>query len=152
MGENEVMDSVSETIDTEAPLTEAEKCDTPTDIEPENEAEEKESIDYEALVSEDMRILSEELGDGETIRITDLKNPTRYGALRDLGLTPKEAYLASGGRISRSDNRSHLNSSVPKNMTVAFAEIPRAHLDMARDLFSELSDSEIKALYRKVTQ
>lgn len=131
---------------------EAQKNDTDADVN-ENTAPESESeIDYERLVSEDMRALSEEFSDGAPIKVTDLKNPSRYGALRDLGLTPKEAYLASGGRINRIDNRSHLSSSVPRNMTAAFSEIPRAHLDMARELFSDLSDSEIRSLYKKVTQ
>ena len=107
---------------------------------------------YEELLVSDMNELSDEFAENGRIKITDLKNPLRYGALRDLGLTPKEAYLASGGRKERTDNRSHLSSSVPRKTAAAFSEIPRAELDAARELFSDISDSEIRNLYRKVTQ
>ena len=122
----------------------------------ENTAEEKEAVreesDYENLLASDMRELSAEFSAESEIKITDLKNPIRYGALRDLGLTPKEAYLASGGKKERSDNRAHLSSSVPRAMTAAFSEIPRGDLEAARELFGDMSDSEIRNLYKKVTQ
>ena len=116
------------------------------------EPEKNEEIDYAELVSADMNELTEEFAQGEKIKITDLKNPIRYGALRDLGLTPREAYLASGGRKERVDNRSHLSSSVPRKLSAAFSEMPRADLDAARELFSDMNDSEIRNLYKKVTQ
>ena len=108
--------------------------------------------DYAELLKSDMNELTEEFSSGEAMKITDLKNPIRYGALRDLGLTPKEAYLASGGRKEKLDNRAHLSSSVPRKMSTAFTEIPRAELDAARELFSDMNDSEIRNLYKKVTQ
>lgn len=111
-----------------------------------------EEIDYGELLRADMSELSEEFSQGSSMKITDLKNPVRYGALRDLGLTPKEAFLASGGRKERKDNRAHLSSSVPKAKSVAFSEIPRAELDAARELFADMSDSEIRNLYKKVTK
>lgn len=107
---------------------------------------------YEELLQSDMNELSEEFSANDKIKITDLKNPLRYGALRDLGLTPKEAYLASGGRKERADNRSHLSSSVPRKTAAPFYEIPRSELDAAREIFTGMSDSEIRNLYRKVTQ
>ena len=107
---------------------------------------------YEELLISDMNELSEQFSDGAGIKITDLKNPLRYGALRDLGLTPKEAYLASGGRKEKADNRAHLSSSVPRKTVSSFSEMPRAELDAAREIFGDISDSEIRNLYRKVTQ
>lgn len=108
--------------------------------------------DYEKILGEDMDELSEQfLGEGP-IRITDLKNPLRYGALRDLGLSAREAYLASGGRKEKNDNRSHLFSSVPAKSSSHFCEIPRADLYAAREIFSDMSDAEIRNLYKKVTQ
>ena len=143
--------------DTERYGAEAESEAPPTsydapDADSENAAHPDTETDYSRRVDEDMRSLSEELTDGREIRITDLKDPHRYGALRDLGLTPKEAYLASGGRKERADNRAHLSSSVPRRMTASFSEIPRAELDAARELFSDMSDSEIRNLYKKVTK
>ena len=144
-------------LDTEPCGTEAE-IEAPAtshatpDTDSENAENRETETDYSRLVDEDMRSLSEELTDGRELRITDLKDPLRYGALRDLGLTPKEAYLASGGRKERADNRAHLSSSVPRRMAASFSEIPRAELDAARELFSDMSDSEIRNLYKKVTK
>ena len=119
----------------------------------EKEADEKEgTVDYSELLRSDMAELAAEFSPKENIKITDLKNPVRYGALRDLGLTPREAYLASGGRKEKSDNRAHLSSSVPRAVSSSFSEIPRAELDAARELFADMSDSEIRNLYKKVTQ
>ena len=122
-----------------------------------NEAEEHvvevepEMPDYSKIVEEDLRALKEEFAELASLKdIYELKNPIRYGALRDLGLTAKEAYLASGGMRSVSDNRAHLHSSVPKGATSPLGEIPRKEFEMARELFSDLSDGEIQKLYRKV--
>ena len=126
--------------------------DTAASVE-EKEADEKEdTVDYSELLRSDMAELAAEFSPKENIKITDLKNPVRYGALRDLGLTPREAYLASGGRKEKSDNRAHLSSSVPRAVSSSFSEIPRAELDAARELFADMSDSEIRNLYKKVTQ
>ena len=127
---------------------ESEAISEPMEAVPNSES----GIDYAELLKSDMNELTEELSASETLKITDLKNPIRYGALRDLGLTPKEAYLASGGRKERFDNRAHLSSSVPRKMAASFSEIPRAELDTARELFSDMNDSEIRNLYKKVTQ
>jgi len=112
----------------------------------------EESPDYAEILEADMNELSEEFSSGAQIKITDLRNPIRYGALRDLGLTPKEAYLASGGKKEKANNRAHLSSSVPRKISASFSEMPRAELDAARELFSDMSDSEIRNLYRKVTK
>ena len=111
----------------------------------------EEAPDYSKIVEEDLRTLKSEFPELSSMRdIYELKNPIRYGALRDLGLTAKEAYLASGGRRTVSDNRAHLHSSVPKSAISPLGEIPRKELEMARELFSDLSDGEIQKLYRKV--
>ena len=54
------------------------------------------SIDYAAIAEEDLRILKEEFPElyGAS-DITELDDPLRYAALRDLGLSPREAYLAT---------------------------------------------------------
>lgn len=112
---------------------------------------EEEATDYSRIVEEDILALKSEFAELASMKdIYELKNPIRYGALRDLGLTPKEAYLASGGRRTVSDNRAHLHSSVPRSATSPLGEIPRKEFEMARELFSDLSDGEIQKLYRKV--
>ena len=83
--------------------------------------------------------------------VSELNNSARYSELRSLGLTPEEAYLATKKREAVYDNRSHLVSAVP-----AAAHSPRGmsgrELGVARELFSDLSDSEIQKLYQKVTR
>lgn len=84
--------------------------------------------------------------------IMELNNPLRYAALRDLGLTPKEAYLATNEPQQTYDNRSHLRSSVPKSASAPQNILSRGELEAARELFSGLSDREIQKLYKKVSR
>ena len=113
---------------------------------------ETESIDYAAIAESDLKELKmqfPELSDVEDL--TELDNPVRYAGLRDLGLTPKEAYLASGARQKRADNRSHLSSAMPRGAGAPRGGISREELYRARELFEGMSDAEIQALYRKVS-
>lgn len=83
--------------------------------------------------------------------VSELDNPLRYAALRDLGLTPEEAYLATRKRTRGIDNRSHLYPS-PSVSAHDTGAIPEADMRAARELFSDISDSEIRRLYKKVTK
>ena len=113
--------------------------------------ESKEEADYAAVIEEDLEVLRTEFAELSALKsILELKNPIRYGALRDLGLTPAEAYLATEGRARRTDNRAHLRSSVPGSTAQSRIDIPRRELEIARELFSDLSDREIHKLYKKV--
>lgn len=122
-----------------------------TTPEPADAVEKK--VDYEALVREDILTLREKFSEcGRSLTdIGDLKNPHRFAALRDLGLSAEEAYLATGGLKDAYDTRAHLGSAVPA-ATRGSAEIPRAEYEIARGLFSDMSDADIKKLYRKVTK
>ena len=112
----------------------------------------EDNVDYAKRVEEDLEQIRNEFPALFGINdITDLKNPLRFGALRDLGLTAKEAFLASGGAKSGYDNRAHLTSSVPKRASSGI-EMTRKEYEVAKDLFSDLSDSEIKGLYKRVTK
>ena len=113
----------------------------------------KEEVDYAAVLDADideLRATFPELGGIEGI--DELADPIRFGALRDLGLTAKEAYLASGGKKRTYDNRAHLVASVPGGARSAVDGISRQELDMAKNLFSGMSESEIQRLYHKVTK
>ncbi len=76
----------------------------------------------------------------------------RYRQLRALGLTPAEAYLATGAKRQRTDNRSHLVTSVPNGSYAPAVGMTQREMNEARELFGDLSDSEIKQLYNKVTK
>lgn len=118
----------------------------------ENEEPEEEAVDYEALIASDLETLREEFPELRGIKdITDLANPLRYAALRDLGLTAEEAYLATTKRRAQ-DTRAHLRSAHGRNAATSLGMMSQNELSAARDLFPGLSDSEIQRLYKKVTK
>ena len=128
--------------DTDAPEIAADVTDA-------DEAEEDDTTDYAVLAMRDLAELAEIFPEVRAKRsITELSNPLRYAALRDLGLTPKEAYLATEDRRV-ADNRAHLTSRVPSSAR-AGASLSGRELDMARELFSGLTEREIQRLYKKV--
>lgn len=110
-------------------------------------------VDYDEMARQDIIALKAEfpellaLGD-----ITELDNPLRYAALRDLGLTPREAYLATSKRTVRQDSRSHLSAAAPKSAGSPGCAMSQRELEGARELFGDMSDTDIQKLYRKVTK
>lgn len=108
------------------------------------------SPDYGQIIVEDterLRSLFPELSKIESI--TELDNPLRYAELRDMGLSPEEAYLATAGR-RKSDNRAHLSTAVPKPRAEMTGIMTRSELSAARDYLDGLTDAEIQALYRRI--
>ena len=111
--------------------------------------------DYAALIESDLAALRAAIPGLEGLSdISELENPVRYGALRDLGLGPEEAYRASTTKFSRErrDNRAHLRSSLPRAARAPEGSISYRELELARELFSGVSDAEIQRLYKKVTR
>lgn len=109
-------------------------------------------IDYAQLVHEDLMTLGGEFPEMRGAdSITELRNPLRYAALRDLGLSPREAYLATGGRKIAHDTRGHLSSAVPRGAGAPRGTMSRSELERARELFPGLGDRELMGLYRKVS-
>ena len=109
------------------------------------------TTDYAALAKSDAEYLSEHFPELSDIKdISELDNPLRYAALRDLGLTPEEAYLATAKR-KRQDNRAHLYTSVPRHTASPATGISERELIEARELFPGVSDAQIRKLYKKVT-
>ncbi|MBO7292357.1 MAG: hypothetical protein J6V07_00300 [Clostridia bacterium] len=112
------------------------------------------SPDYRRQAEEDLLVLRAaipELRGAESLSV--LGDPGRYGELREAGLDPIEAYLATEGRrlLRRPrDNRTHLVSSLGRTASPAGGRISAAELHAARDLFPGLGDGEIEALWRRV--
>lgn len=129
-----------------------EETDAPTDdgeviSEEENDPN---PVDYERIMREDLIELKRAFSELEDITsIAELPNPMRYAALRDLGLTAKEAYLATS-EIRKKDNRSHLSSAVPGGIGAPRCNMTRSELEGARELFPSLRDGELISLYKKV--
>ena len=116
------------------------------------EPENSEQIDYEALIASDVSVLRSEFPELRELRdITELNNPLRYAALRDLGLTPEEAYLATARRPAQ-DTRGHLRSAHGRSAAASMNMMSQHELATARDLFPDLSDSEIQRLYKRVNK
>jgi hypothetical protein len=106
--------------------------------------------DPSVTVDGDISELKKEFGELINIeKISDLQNPTRYAALRDLGLTPTEAYLAT--QAPRSAGKSHLTSSVPRTAKPPVGAMSKEALREAREIFYDMDDGEIQRLYKKVT-
>ena len=161
--EMSAVDRIAEPIDTAGERVEAadsenisvsgEDADANVEACPEKaESEPAEIPDYSEIIESDLRALRAAYPELSKIQsITELENPLRYAELRDLGLTPKEAYLATSGGRRRADNRAHLFSAVPKGAGSPTSNMSHAELAGARELFPGLGDAELHGLYKKVT-
>ena len=115
------------------------------------EGEAESSADYEALEAEDLAALRREFYEARGIRsIAELDDPVRFAELRELGLSPREAYLATK-KVRRQDNRQHLRGATPKSAAGVHSGMTSAELSKARELFSGMSDTEIQRLYKRVS-
>lgn len=121
--------------------------ETPSEYESDEEACAGISLDADL---EELKREFSELSGAESI--TELKNPVRYAALRELGLSAKEAYLATTPRPATPDTKSHLRSSVPSSVKSPYGAMTRREMRQARDLFGDMNDAEIQTLYQKVTK
>ena len=147
--ENQAPEIVNEDLQSEA-----QKSDTPTVSEGYEEKSESTDTptDYAEVAKSDLAALKAEFPElCEISDISELNNPLRYAALRDLGLSAAEAYLATAKRSPRRDNRSHLSAM----KTVSYAphgSMSESELMAAREIFSDISDAEIRKLYKKVNK
>ena len=150
----------NETAIDEAAATEDITVDTPTDSKDESGStdtvdtqdcdSEEPAVDYEALIKEDVAALKAHFPELSGINdVTDLDDPLRYAALRDLGLTPKEAYLATSKR-RYGDTRSHLRRASGRNASGASSLMSAGELAAAREIFPGKSDADIQRLYKRV--
>ena len=107
--------------------------------------------DYAAMAAEDLlevRRLCPDFRELESL--AELPSASRFGELRELGLSVSEALGALGLSGDRHDTRSHLRASVPKRLGDAGARMMPSELEGARRLFPKLSEREITRLYRRV--
>ncbi|MBQ3015260.1 MAG: hypothetical protein IJD79_00610 [Clostridia bacterium] len=114
------------------------------------------------MVSDDLAALHAEFPETRDFKkFEDIPNCKRFGELRDLGLSPKEAYTAANPDRAREDaassarqqnineTKDHLRSNVPKASKDNSVKISRAEMEECREMFPNLSDKEIIALYKK---
>ena len=96
--------------------------------------------------------------------VTKLPNFKRFGELRMIGLSAKEAYsashtnairetaVASAKRQSLNDTKNHLRTTVPKGAKDDAITMSKKDLAEMREQFPDLNDKEIEALYKRVSQ
>ena len=78
-------------------------------------------------------------------------NTERYLELKALGLTSEEAFAATAKKRISQDSRAHLSSSIGRSGVGSSRRIPEQELRSAREIFSGISDAEIRRLYKRVT-
>lgn len=145
----------SEVGEFEEPMLDGEAVDVKTDDYSTEEPSENDAEDnYAEIIESDLAVLKAEFPELSHISdITELENPTRYGALRDLGLSPEEAYRAvTTRRSAQRDTRAHLRSSAPRHASSPAAAMSYRDLEIARSIFSDVSDAELQRLYKRVTK
>lgn len=144
------MEATEESTEKALALEEAEAEDMKAS---ENEDSSPDEDDFSQVIKDDgiddMEELKKQFPElSEISSPSELQGAEKYMRFRELGLSPTEAYLATGG--GRIKERTRPNS--PVSVRRRDDGIPERQLRMARELFSEMSDTEIQALYRRVTK
>ena len=86
----------------------------------------------------------------EMIRDTESTDSERYSELRSMGLSMKEAYLATSERKKSTDTRTHLRGGKPITAKSPASGMSRRELEIARSVFDGMSDEQIRKLYNRV--
>lgn len=143
---DDVTDSTDEntTSDESKPNEEySDENNTSSDAEPDEEYSDEVGLDG------DLDELKREFGElADISSIENLRFPEKYKRFREMGLNPVEAYMATGE--SRAKER-YIPTS-PLSVSRRAEGIPQRQLRMAREIFEDLSDMEIQALYKRVTK
>lgn len=110
-------------------------------------------IDYGELMRRDLATLKATFPELAGLSdIADMRGALRYAALRDLGLTAEEAYMAASAPRVRRDNRAHLSAPVTRGASTAMVGMSQGELHAARELFGGMTDADIYNLYKRVSR
>ena len=116
----------------------------------EGETEERETEDgHRVRAEEDLLALQSEFPEMRGKSLADLPSPRRFGELRELGLSPREAYLATRERVTVG-GKSHLRASQPTHSVSRTSAMTAGEMREAASLFPKLSGREIVSLYKRV--
>lgn len=112
-----------------------------------------EEIDYEALAAEDLAEIKRlDPSYAPAAHLSELPFARRFAELRDLGLSVAEALAAASPHTGYRDGRLHLRALAPRGRGSTEGTLDRAQMKEAKLLFSGLSEGEINALFRRVSQ
>ena len=119
----------------------------------ETEAEEEHEVDYATLAAEDLaQIKKLDPSYAPAAHLSERPFARRFAELRDLGLSVSEALAAAAPRFEGRNGKSHLRTLAPRGSRGTAGSLDRAQMKEAKLLFSGLSEAEINALYRRVSQ
>ena len=121
---------------------------------------------FERLAASDLAELKKSFPD--LLQVDNIRNAfksmedfVQFGKLRDSGVSPKNAYMAVNGDKVRTaqaqaaqkkvagDGKRHITSVAPKKASDTNVVMPKATLGEWRDNFPDLTDAEIRKLYRE---
>lgn len=138
----------------EAPTPEAAPEAIPeAEVEAEAVGAAEEEVDYARLAMEDLAEIKRlDPSYAPASHLGELPFARRFAELRDLGLSVKEALAAASPRFDAPDGRAHLRAFAPRGARVPEGALDRDRMKEAKLLFAGLSESEINALYRRVSR
>lgn len=121
---------------------------------------------FEQLAANDLAELKKSFPD--LLQVNHIRNAfknvedfVQFGKLRDSGISPKNAYMAVNGdqirtaqaqaaqKKTESDGKRHITSVAPKKTSDTSVTMPKEILREWRDNFPELTDAEIRKLYKE---
>lgn len=118
--------------------------------------------EFEKKMRADLEEVQREFPETKSLKsISEIENFAVFGRLRDLGLTPKQAYVAANAdsvrksvatatkQQSLNETKAHLKSAVPKGSKDETIVMSKKDLAEWRDLFPNMSDKEIVKLYKE---
>ena len=118
-----------------------------------NGSDENNTDKLDELLAEDIDTLASAFPELSSLNdLSELHGYERYVELRAMGATATEAYLATAKRTVKQDSRAHLRSTVSATASIPGSAMTARQLREAREIFSGMSDEEIRALYKKVTK
>lgn len=144
--------SASADSDTDYDLTDTADSDTDYDLtdtaDSDTDYNLTDTADLDTDYSSDLELLKSSFPALSNIEsIGELESPDEYARFRGLGLTPKEALLATGQSLKPPPQRRPTSPIATRGRS---ERIPEYYLKMAREIFHGLSDREIQVLYKKV--
>ena len=119
-------------------------------------------VEFEKKMKADLEEIQREYPETRSLKaLTEIENLAKFGRFRDLGLSAKEAYAAANPdgvrksvaaatkQQSLNGTKAHLKSAVPAGSKDDGIAISQRELNEWRDLFPDLSDKEIRQLYKE---
>ena len=118
------------------------------------------TTDYAAMAESDLAEINKAFPSVQIKSLLEIKDTRRYGELRDMGLSAKEAFLATSADMitanaervgaNKATGKAHLQSVARKAGAKASSQMTNAERSFCREFFPEgTSDEDIERLFAK---